>query len=223
MRGLHQNARAVAGAGSAPTAPRCSRLTGCRRVLDDLVRLPALDVGDEADTAGIFLERRIEQAEIRGAHGRLALPARHPDRSVSGFRHNAPCAGSRLPAPRASHCILKATFVPPRGPGCFVRHRLTRPRHGGPPWRLPRPPCRAARRRPNWDSNAVLCQHRKFRAQAQERRLGPCNNELDFGSVCRFGKPSAQRKHLPRGSVFKNPSSDKQHSHKNSTTVTLAF
>ena len=58
--------------GSAPTAPRCSRLQqDGERVLDDLVRLAALDVGDEADAAGILVERGIVEA--------LRAPAR-PDR-----------------------------------------------------------------------------------------------------------------------------------------------
>ena len=57
--------------GSAPTAPRCSRLTQDRqRVFDDLMRLAALDVGDEADAAGILVERGIVEA-ARLRHARI--------------------------------------------------------------------------------------------------------------------------------------------------------
>ena len=56
--------------GSAPTAPRCSRLSRMvKRVFDDLVRLAALDVGDESDAAGILVERRIVEAARRGHAG----------------------------------------------------------------------------------------------------------------------------------------------------------
>ena len=56
--------------GSAPTAPRCSRLQqDGERVLDDLVRLAALDVGDEADAAGILVERGIVEALRRRQPG----------------------------------------------------------------------------------------------------------------------------------------------------------
>ena len=56
--------------GSAPTAPRCSRLQRIvQRVLDDLVRLAALDVGDEADAAGILVERGIVEARACGHAG----------------------------------------------------------------------------------------------------------------------------------------------------------
>ena len=49
--------------GSAPTAPRCSRLQRIASASStSLCDLRALDVGDEADAAGILLERGIVQA-----------------------------------------------------------------------------------------------------------------------------------------------------------------
>ena len=48
---------------SQPQAPRCSRLSRiCRRLLDDVVGLAALEIDDEADAAGIVLELRIVKA-----------------------------------------------------------------------------------------------------------------------------------------------------------------
>ncbi len=79
-----------------------------QRILDDLVRLAALDVGDEADAAGILVERRVVEAarrrqagiggigKIGGAQGApllLVIPVhgthsgltpRHPISSVPG-------------------------------------------------------------------------------------------------------------------------------------------
>ena len=49
--------------GSAPTAPRWSRFSQDREaLLDDVVRLAVLHVGDEADAAGILLVRGIVEA-----------------------------------------------------------------------------------------------------------------------------------------------------------------
>ena len=60
VRDLHQDAGAVAGARiGADRAAMLEIAEDRERVLDDLVRLAALDVGDEADAAGILVERRI--------------------------------------------------------------------------------------------------------------------------------------------------------------------
>ena len=54
---------------SQPQAPRCSRLTRIWMALpDDVVRLAALHVDDEADAAGVVLVGRVVQA---GAAGRF--------------------------------------------------------------------------------------------------------------------------------------------------------
>ena len=64
VRGLHQNAGAVAGARiGADRAAMLEIDQDRQRVFDDLVRLASLDVGNESDTAGIFFQRRIKQAE----------------------------------------------------------------------------------------------------------------------------------------------------------------
>ena len=59
VRDLHQNAGAVAGARiGADGAAVFEIAENVERVGDDLMRLLALDVGDEADAAGILLHRR---------------------------------------------------------------------------------------------------------------------------------------------------------------------
>ena len=64
VRRLHQDAGAVAGARiGADRAAMLEIEQDGQRVLDDLVRFAALDVGNKSDPAGIFFQRRIEQAE----------------------------------------------------------------------------------------------------------------------------------------------------------------
>src|SRR5436190_3467920 len=83
VRRLHQNAGAVAGARIGADRTAMFEIAQDReRVLDDLVRLAALDVGDEADTAGILFVARIEQA-VRGGHMR-------PQREFEGRIFNGP-------------------------------------------------------------------------------------------------------------------------------------
>ena len=63
VRNLHQNAGAVAGARiGADRAAMFEVAENADRVGDDLMRLLALDVGDEADAAGILLQARIVKA-----------------------------------------------------------------------------------------------------------------------------------------------------------------
>ncbi len=77
VRHLHQDAGAVAGARVGADRAAMFEIAQDRdRVLDDLVRLAALDVGDEADAAGILFVTRIEQA-VRGRHVR-------PERKFDG-------------------------------------------------------------------------------------------------------------------------------------------
>ncbi len=67
---LHQDAGAVAEARiGADGAAMLEIAEHAQRVGDDLMRLPALDVGDEADAAGILFQRRIVQAFGFGAPG----------------------------------------------------------------------------------------------------------------------------------------------------------
>ncbi|MGY4431098.1 hypothetical protein ACVWWO_003575 [Bradyrhizobium sp. F1.13.1] len=68
MRDLHQNAGAVTGARvGADGAAVLEVAQDAERVRDDLVRLLAPDVGDEADAAGILFQARIVQAYGRRA------------------------------------------------------------------------------------------------------------------------------------------------------------
>ncbi len=77
VRRLHQNAGAVAGARiGADRAAVLEVEQDGERVFDDLVRRAALDIGNETDSAGIFFQRRIEQAELRSAHRYSFFPRR---------------------------------------------------------------------------------------------------------------------------------------------------
>ena len=118
--------------GSAPTAPRCSRLSRIvSAVLDDLVRFATLDVGNKADTAGSFFLRRIEQAKPLRAHRHSPRsPRLRPRRPAPRFRHTPPpAAASSLPsAPEGEPFFMEATFVPLGGLGCLFCRRPTRPR-----------------------------------------------------------------------------------------------
>ena len=70
MRHLHQNAGAVAHARiGADRAAMFEIAENLNRVGDDLVRLASLDVGDEADAAGILVERGIVEALPAGTPG----------------------------------------------------------------------------------------------------------------------------------------------------------
>ena len=75
VRDLHQDAGAVAGARIGADRAAMFEIAEDRdRVLDDLVRLAALDVGDEADAAGIFFVARIEQAvRVRARRARAGI------------------------------------------------------------------------------------------------------------------------------------------------------
>ena len=75
--------------GSAPTAPRCSRFTRIvERVLDDLVRLAALDVGDEADAGRNPCrapDRTIRASPDNPAHPNSMQRSSRPGIAVAGF------------------------------------------------------------------------------------------------------------------------------------------
>ena len=73
MRNLHQDAGAVAGARvGADRAAVLEVQQNGQRVFDDLVRLASLDVGDEADAAGILVERGIVEAAC-GRHAGIGV------------------------------------------------------------------------------------------------------------------------------------------------------
>src|ERR1035441_2145844 len=73
VRNLHQDAGAVAGARiGADRAAMFEIAENADRVRDDLMRLLALDIGDEADAAGILLQRQVVKAFGGRAPGMLA-------------------------------------------------------------------------------------------------------------------------------------------------------
>src|SRR4029077_10920932 len=132
-----------------------------KRVLDDLVRLTALDVGDEADAAGILLVARIEQAVC----SRHVRPEREFDgrifqrslRRRSAHSHIEPLCRHRRP----HLASVRRTFLV-RGTSCDTN---LRPSRKGRLCRSPVPRGTAccfpnaadpSRRTRNWDSNAVL-------------------------------------------------------------------
>ena len=97
VRDLHQDAGAVAGARiGADRAAVLEVAQDGERVLDQLVRLAALDVGDEADAAGILVERR----DRRGP-----AAATRPDRR---YRRSARRASAAARSPAA----LRPTWLP---------------------------------------------------------------------------------------------------------------
>ena len=67
MRHLHEDARAVAGVPLGPLrAPMLEVQKHLERLGDDVVGSAAFDVGDEAEAAGVVLERRVVQPLLRG-------------------------------------------------------------------------------------------------------------------------------------------------------------
>jgi hypothetical protein len=73
VRNLHQDAGAVAGARiGADSAAMFEIAENADRVGDDLMRFLALDIGDEADAAGILLQRQVVKAFGGRAPGMLA-------------------------------------------------------------------------------------------------------------------------------------------------------
>jgi hypothetical protein len=74
VRNLHQDARAVAGARiGADRAAMFEVAQDVERVGDDLMRPLALDVGDEADAAGILFQRKVVEADRLGPPTMFAL------------------------------------------------------------------------------------------------------------------------------------------------------
>jgi hypothetical protein len=70
VRYLDQNARSIAGDWvGAHGAAMLEVLEDVERVLDDAMRFAALEVGDEADAAGVIFAARVEQAAGLGKSG----------------------------------------------------------------------------------------------------------------------------------------------------------
>ena len=198
VRRLHQDAGAVAGARiGADGAAMLEIEQDGQRVLDDLVRLAALDVGNKSDPAGIFFQRRIEEAERLRAHrhprasrpGRMARTRGRADRSSrrssSGARGRVIHFGGNLraacrpwllvlppsDAPSPSTAGLRAsspTFRPPQVPG----REKGRGVRCGPPI-----------------GTAMLsyAEHGKLRAPAQVRR---CRRAMKSCGLAPFGSDS---------------------------------
>ena len=111
-----------------------------QRILDDLVRLTAFDIGNKSNPAGSLFQRRIKQAETRRIHHRTRTPRRNPETPRVGIRRIPPRATlPSVPARRGGEEGLR------RSPVACSR-RLS-PQSGAPSPRLP-----------EWDSNTVLCE-----------------------------------------------------------------
>ena len=101
VRDLHQDAGAVAGARiGADRAAMLEIAQDGERVLDQLVGLAALDVGNEADAAGILVERRVveplrpsrsTQQAAGCARASCSLPPRRCPQRGARRRRAAPC------------------------------------------------------------------------------------------------------------------------------------
>ena len=135
VRDLHQDAGAVAGARiGADRAAMLEVAENAERVGDDLVRLLALDVGDEADAAGILFQREI--VEALGGRAPIVLAPVGATRPVSKpgppTAHRQRCFRARTPT-RSSHSSqsgLRASpscvgapwaFAAPTGPPLVLR------------------------------------------------------------------------------------------------------
>ena len=142
--------------GSAPTAPRCSRLTrivsASWTILCDL--RPLISAINPTPQES-FSSAGSNRAETRRIHHRTRTPRRNPGTRRVGIRRTPPRATlSSVPAmrgrkgglrPRASHSSW-------RQPSCRLgRSPVASSRRLIPQSDTPSP------RRPEWDSNAVLC------------------------------------------------------------------
>ena len=164
VRDLHQDAGAVAGARiGADRAAVLQIAQDGERVLDQLVRVPALDVGDEADAAGILVERRIVETLRDRAWRRLeARRAR--------VRRGAPV---RSVAPAASSAIASRAHSRPRLTGAMPQlasRRTRRPTAPG-PCRGPRPSA------PRCFDPLAACRRalaRRVAARLKQFRDAPC-------------------------------------------------
>ena len=107
VRDLHQDAGAVAGARiGADRAAVLEIAEDGERVLDDLVRLAALDVGDEADAAGILVERRIVETLRRRQAGIGGVAERRMQSADNACARRACCraaGSSRAAVSLSSH------------------------------------------------------------------------------------------------------------------------
>ena len=146
VRDLHQDAGAVAHARvGADRAAMLQIAQDAQPVLDDLVRLAALDVGDEADAAGILVERGIVQALRRRRAGiggrRRATARRRGTRRDPAFDNPALRLSSLISSCLAGGRGLRRTRLvrrPDRRRGQratdLEKGSLARP---SPPWLLP--------------------------------------------------------------------------------------
>ena len=136
--------------GSAPTAPRCSRLTrivsASSTILCDLRPLmSAINPTPQESFSSAGSNKPKPDASIVA----LTLPRRHPRTS----RHRGSDAISRaqdFPVPQGEPFILEATFMPLTGRWLLVLAAVRRALAHRRPTRL------IARLITNWDSNAVL-------------------------------------------------------------------
>ncbi len=163
MRDLHQDAGAVARARvGADRAAVLQIAQDGERVLDQLLRLAALDVGDEADAAGILLERRIvkslrrRQAGIglllgRPSGGPVALPA------ALSCAHAGPRLSRHIRERRNQNSKLPLRLLR-RG----MRLRTATPTAHAGLLKTAGPQASLGDRAANWDSNTVLTYLCKF-------------------------------------------------------------
>src|SRR5262249_28358803 len=121
VRNLREDAGAVASARIGTNRATVLEIAeNLQRVFDDLMRLAALDVGDEADAAGILVEPRVIETLRVGQAGVRAVAiaqTRVDGRARRGAVHTHALAITVLAHPRRSHArpSLRARFGRPLG------------------------------------------------------------------------------------------------------------
>ncbi len=132
VRNLHQDAGAVAGARiGADRAAMFEVAEDADRVGDDLMRLPALDVGNEADAAGNLLERGIVETLGGRAPAELARrlppvsnpgpPTAHPLRCFRARTPTRSCPSSQIRLGPHRRLGAPWAFAAPTGPPLALR------------------------------------------------------------------------------------------------------
>ena len=135
VRNLHQDAGAVAGARiGADRAAMLEIAENADRVGDDLMRLLALDVGDEADAAGILLEAGIVEAfggrppacasreHVRGSAGLEAEAADSASVTMFSRSNSDPLISSPLNKAKGLTVVgAPWAFAAPTGPPLVLR------------------------------------------------------------------------------------------------------
>ena len=121
MRDLHQDSGAVAGARIGAHRAAVLEIDQDREgVFDDLMGLASLDVGDEADAAGVLVERGVVKAARRGDAGIGGVAKARNDRASGGAAAN----GTALAVAGIAMLLVRSCRAHPLPPHSSGTHRL---------------------------------------------------------------------------------------------------